>query len=134
MAATRINQHGARHKLVKYVLWANECHDFHIFNDVENLMTVYFITRHIGALEWANEQDVHFDVHLSHLTHFDDLQASDTVIGTLPIHLVADLNARGIRYVHLSMHVPVHLRGIELSAQQLHDCQIQLEEFYVTRR
>jgi CRISPR-associated protein Csx16 len=55
--------------------------------------------------------------------------AEDTVIGTLPIHLVADLHVRGIRYVHLSMHVPAHFRGLELSAQQLRDCHIRLENF-----
>ena len=79
---------------------------FYILNDVENKMTVYFITRHKGALEWAKEEHVHYDVHVTHLANFDELRAEDTVIGTLPIHLVADLHVRGIRYVHLSMHVP----------------------------
>lgn len=106
---------------------------FYILNDVENKMTVYFITRHKGALEWAKEEHVHYDVHVTHLANFDELRAEDTVIGTLPIHLVADLHVRGIRYVHLSMHVPAHFRGLELSAQQLRDCRIRLEEFYVVR-
>jgi CRISPR-associated protein Csx16 len=45
----------------------------YILNDVENKMTVYFITRHKGALEWAKEEHVHYDVHFTHLANFDEL-------------------------------------------------------------
>lgn len=30
-------------------------------------MTTYFITRHHGAIDWADANDVHFDVHLENL-------------------------------------------------------------------
>ena len=96
-------------------------------------MTTYFITRHLNALQWASEQNTHYDVHLVHLNASEKLKAGDTIIGTLPIQLVADLNARSIHYIHLSMQVPVHLRGIELTIQQLRDCKIQLEKFHVSR-
>lgn len=94
-------------------------------------MTVYFISRHAGALDWAKEQNIHFDIHLTHLDNLDGLNPNDIIIGTLPINMVADLNMRQIRYVHLSLRIPAKLRGIELNAEQLRLCQIQLQEFSV---
>ena len=96
-------------------------------------MTVYFVTRHIGALQWACEHNAHYDVHLTHVDDLTLFKAKDMVIGTLPIQWVADLNAQGVHYMHLSMDIPAHLRGVELNAQQLCDCHIRLEAFQVTR-
>lgn len=97
-------------------------------------MTTYFITRHTGALDWAKLNGVHFDVHLEHLLNFDELNAGDVIIGTLPINIVADLNQMGVRYVHLSLNIPPHLRGVELTAEQLGECSASLEEFEVVKK
>lgn len=97
-------------------------------------MTIYFVSRHDGALQWAKMKGLAFDVHLTHLTDLDDLHAHDVVIGTLPIQLVCQLNGRGIRYVHLSLNIPVQLRGIELTAAQLMQCQASLEEYNVQQK
>lgn len=96
-------------------------------------MTTYLITRHPGALHWARQKKLHFDVHTEHLESFDGLGAGDVVIGTLPINMVYELNRRQIRYVHLSLQIPRELRGIELNADQLHQCNAELQEFRVER-
>ena len=95
-------------------------------------MTTYFVTRHLGALEWARQNNTPFDVHLIHLASLGELQVGDVVIGTLPINLVCLLNEMAVRYIHLSLDIPAHLRGIELSAQQLDaECHASLQEFIV---
>lgn len=47
------------------------------------------------------------------------IDASDTVLGVLPIHLAASVCERGARYGHLEMSVPANRRGTELSADEL---------------
>ena len=96
-------------------------------------MTTYFITRHTGALQWAVAHDIHFDIHLEHLLSLDKLQAGDVIIGTLPINLIYQINQLGVRYLHLSLQIPPHLRGVELDIEQLKVCQATLEEFVVTK-
>ena len=96
-------------------------------------MTIYFVTRHVGALQWAKLNALHFDVHLEHLIDFDQLNQNDVIIGTLPINMVYMLNIKGIRYIHLSLEIPPHLRGIELTADQLTECKASLEAFSVKK-
>lgn len=94
-------------------------------------MTVYFITRHPGALQWAQQHQLHYDVHAEHLLCISQLQTGDTVVGTLPINMVYKLNNKGVSYIHLSLEIPPHLRGIELTAEQLNGCKATLEKFEV---
>lgn len=96
-------------------------------------MTTYLITRHLGAVDWARKQGVYFDVHVTHLCSVDHFQKGDVVLGTLPVNMVYQLNCQGVHYMHLSMKIPEHLRGVELSAEQLGDCEAELLEFAVTR-
>lgn len=96
-------------------------------------MTTYFVTRHCGAVQWANTHGITFDVHLEHLHSIDTLCSGDVIIGTLPINIISQVNEMGVRYVHLSLHIPPHLRGIELNAEQLNACDATLEEFHVSR-
>lgn len=96
-------------------------------------MTTYFITRHQGAIDWVRDNQVHFDVHLTHLLSLDKLKSGDTVIGTLPIHIIADINAIGVHYVHLSFNVPAHLRGVELSVEQLTKYNAALQAYDVQK-
>ena len=97
-------------------------------------MTVYFVTRHPGALQWAKQNHLEFDIHLEHLTDLNSLHAQDIVIGTLPINMVYQLNCKDIRYIHLSLEIPPQLRGVELDTQQLNACKAILEEFVVQKR
>jgi CRISPR-associated protein Csx16 len=93
-------------------------------------MTTFFISRHPGAVEWAARQGVHIDRVLPHLDS-DLVQAGDTVAGTLPLPLAADVCARGARYLHLAVSLPLALRGQELSADQLSALGAQLSEYKV---
>lgn len=102
-------------------------------NIEEQIMTTYFITRHPGALAWAKQKQLSYDIHQEHLHCIADFKLGDTVIGSLPINLVYKLNQQGVRYLHLSLELPRNLRGIELSAEQLNECQAELEEFHVTQ-
>ncbi|GIX36117.1 MAG: hypothetical protein KatS3mg126_1896 [Lysobacteraceae bacterium] len=95
-------------------------------------MGTLFVSRHPGALAWARKRGVEATV----VTHLDVQQVrdGDVVIGTLPVHLAAEVCARGARYVHLSIEVPVELRGRELSEAEMEDLGAQLVEFEVVRR
>lgn len=93
-------------------------------------MTTFFVTRHPGAIEWAGQHDINFDQHLTHLDPAR-ISAGDTVIGSLPIHLAAEVCARGARYFNLSIDLPAGLRGQELDAATLDQCTARLEEYRV---
>jgi CRISPR-associated protein Csx16 len=94
-------------------------------------MTTYFVSRHSGAREWAEMQGIvaeqveHFDVAI--------VQDGDVVIGTLPINLVAEVNKRGGRYLHLTMAVPQSRRGDDLTADEMKTFGACLQE-YSSRR
>lgn len=96
-------------------------------------MTTFLVTRHPGAIDWARRNAVQFNVHLEHLPDLAQLKKGDCVVGTLPVNLVYQLNLIGVRYLHLALDIPQHLRGIELTAEQLDACQAQLVEFCVSK-
>ena len=81
-------------------------------------MTTYFVSRHPGAIEWAAAQQLGIDHFLPHLD-LAQVQAGDTVIGTLPVNLAARVCAAGAAYWQLSLALPAELRGRELSAEEL---------------
>ncbi|MCB1770006.1 MAG: CRISPR-associated protein Csx16, partial [Candidatus Competibacteraceae bacterium] len=81
-------------------------------------MTTYFVTRHPGAVDWAATEGLIVDIQAAHLDP-QIIQAGDTVIGTLPIHLAAQVCERGGRYLHLSMEIPQEARGCELTVADL---------------
>ncbi len=93
-------------------------------------MTTWFISRHPGAKAWAIEQGLRIDQHLSHLDTAR-IQSGDTVIGTLPVHLAAAVCSQGARFFNLSLDLPAHWRGRELSAYELRQCQARLECFEI---
>lgn len=95
-------------------------------------MTIWLVTRHPGAIEWATRHGVAWDRHVVHLDPCE-VAAGDTVIGSLPINLVADICARGAIYFNLSLNLPVHLRGQELDVDDLEHCQAILEKYYVRK-
>lgn len=93
-------------------------------------MTTFFISRHPGAVVWAMRQGLHIDRVVPHLDPAD-VAAGDTVMGTLPVPLAANVCARGARYIHLSVNLPAELRGQELSADQLDALGAALCEYRV---
>lgn len=94
---------------------------------------LYLLTRHEGTLEWLKQQlnSQRPFVHIKHLDDASALRAGDHVCGNLPLDRVAKLNALGIRYSHLVIQVPFHLRGTELSAADLDAHGAHLQEFRV---
>ena len=93
-------------------------------------MTTFFITRHPGAVEWARRQGLAVDRQLAHLDP-QAIHPGDIVIGILPVHLVAQVCARGGRYLHLSLDLPAEARGRELSADELEQFGARLEGYVV---
>ena len=95
-------------------------------------MTTWFITRHPGARHWAEQQRLAVDRYCVHLDPAN-VAAGDIVIGSLPVHLAAAVCACGARYLNLSLDLPAHARGKELSAAELAAFNARLEEFQVVR-
>ena len=52
--------------------------------------------------------------------------------GSLPVNLAAQVCAAGATYWHLSLEVPVELRGLELSADDLQRLAARIERFEVS--
>ena len=94
-------------------------------------MTTYFVTRHPGALAWAQRHGVQVDRQLAHLDA-SVVEAGDTVIGILPVNLAAQVCARGGRYLNLSLDLPAEARGRELSADELEAYGARLEAYAVS--
>lgn len=95
-------------------------------------MTSYFVSRHPGALEWAADEGIQVDQRIEHLT-VDLVQPGDVVMGTLPINLVAEVCARGGRYLHLSLDLPPEWRGRDLTVEEMRECGARVEEYRVIR-
>jgi CRISPR-associated protein Csx16 len=93
----------------------------------------YLITRHPGALDWLKGQVQQPFRHETHLTDLNVIKWGDCIMGTLPLHLIAAICARGARYFHLDVELPDYLRGAELSAQQLTELNAALVEYSVLR-
>ncbi|MBB4302851.1 CRISPR-associated protein Csx16 [Rhodobium orientis] len=94
-------------------------------------MTTYFVTRHSGAVEWARRQGIAAEA-VSHLD-VETVKSGDTVLGTLPVNLVAEINRRGARYLHLRLDVPLQHRGQELTVEDMETFGARFEEFEVKR-
>jgi CRISPR-associated protein Csx16 len=95
-------------------------------------VTTYFVSRHLGAIAWAAEKGIHVDAFVEHLNP-DDIREGDTVIGSLPVNLAAQVCARGARYLHLSLELPPELRGRELTVEEMRACGARIQAFRVER-
>jgi CRISPR-associated protein Csx16 len=93
-------------------------------------MTVYFVSRHPGARQWAEEEGITVDAVVDHLDPAS-VRDGDTIIGSLPINMAAQVCALGCRYLHLCLVVPREFRGCELTAEQMRVCGARLEEYKV---
>lgn len=94
-------------------------------------MTAYFVTRHPGALEWAQKQGIAAEP----VSHLDPaiIKPLDLVLGTLPVHVAGEICTRGGRYFHLTMSIPEEARGRELSSEEMERFGAKLEEFKICR-
>ncbi|WP_354671191.1 CRISPR-associated protein Csx16 [Thiohalobacter sp. IOR34] len=92
----------------------------------------WFVSRHPGAVEWAQRQGIAVDNMVDHLDP-EQVEAGDTVIGTLPVHLAARICERGARYWHLTLNLTADMRGRELSADDLDAAGARLEAFNIRK-
>lgn len=92
----------------------------------------YFISRHPGAAAWASARALAVDRFAAELDTAQ-IRAGDIVMGTLPVHLAAAVCARGGRYLHLSLDLPLARRGAELDAAGMEACGARLEEFRIAK-
>ncbi len=92
----------------------------------------FFVTRHAGAVEWAARQGVAVDRTVAHLD-LAEVRRGDVVIGTLPVHLAAEVCESGARYLHLVLDLPPEQRGLELTAEEMARCGPRLVEYRVER-
>lgn len=115
------------------LVWRIEPHEIFLENRYsDDAMTTYFISRHLGALEWLNAQHIAVDRQLSHLEG-ERLEPGDRVIGTLPVHLAWHVCQQGAEYWHLTLDMPAEWRGRELNAEQMQASKARLERFVITR-
>lgn len=95
-------------------------------------MANWFISRHPGAIEWAKQQNLHIDHWVSHLNPAE-VQTGDMVMGTLPIHLVAQICAKGARFQFLAMNLSAKQRGKELAASDMTKNSCSLIEYFAKK-
>ena len=96
-------------------------------------MTTYFVTRHSGARDWAQDKGIRVDQVVDHLD-VTQVRAGDVVIGSLPVNLAAEVCERGGHYLHLSLDLPSKLRGKELTAEDMRALGARVEEYVVVRK
>lgn len=94
--------------------------------------TIWFVSRHPGAVEWAARRGLIVDRQIAHL-ETGEVKPGDTVIGTLPVNLAAEVCRRGARYLNLSLDLPLEARGRELTAEELERFGARLERLVVER-
>ena len=95
-------------------------------------MTVYFVSRHSGAVAWARARGFTVDCQEDHLDP-EKITAGDVVIGSLPVNLAAKVCRAGGQYWHLSLELPRDWRGKELTSQEMIDFGARVEEFRIER-
>lgn len=114
-------------------------HKLEIFKDVapsiraeDRQRTVWFSTRHKGAVEWAERHGIRVDRLVDHID-IAEIAPGDMVIGILPVHLVAQVCAREARFFNFTLDVPPDFRGRELTLDELERFGARLEEYRVER-
>lgn len=98
------------------------------------LPTVCLISRHPGACEWLSKrlqpELCRKEVELPAL---ERIARTDWVVGNLPIHLIAELTSRRVRYFHLVLDLPPERRGHELTVEDMERYGARLEEYRAFR-
>lgn len=95
-------------------------------------MTVWFVSRHQGAIDWVKESDIQVDRFVAHL-NVAEVEHGDTVIGTLPVHLAAEICAKGAKFAFLELPQTLEGRGSEYTAQDMREMGARLQRFDVKK-
>lgn len=93
----------------------------------------YIITRHCGAIEWFRRHLAASTGPIQVLAHLDNVPfgPGDRVYGVLPLGLAADVCASGAELHVLTCDTPAHLRGRELTADELEQLGARLVRYEV---
>ncbi len=93
-------------------------------------MATWFVSRHLGAIEWMKMQDCSVDHWVEHL-NVDDVNSGDTVIGIVPLFLAAELYRKKVRFLALVLPQSLGDRGGEHSYQEMLIREAYLQEYQV---
>ena len=87
------------------------------------------VTRHPALVEWfgIHHPELFFTEILSHASE-EDVRDQD-VVGVLPMRLASCCGT----FTELSLEVPAHLRGKELSVQDIDSCNPTLTQYRVIK-
>lgn len=95
---------------------------------------VLIVTRHNATVEWLKNTITSDEADEMVVTaHYTPGMAQGFlyVVGILPINMVAELYAEGIRYYQVTMDVPEEFRGKELSIEQMDEFNARLVQYRV---
>ena len=92
--------------------------------------TVWFVTRHSGAIEWAKTAGIAWDRLVGHLDP-KDVRPGDIVLGTLPMHEAALICSKGAQFWALTLCSGLQDRGRELLPGELAQRGVTLRRFTV---
>lgn len=95
-------------------------------------MTIYFISRHVGARDWAEPLGMVVDRWVDHL-NLAILGPGGLVLGALQVHLATWVYQRSARHVHLAIDLARCDRGRELTAEDLRLRSARLEGYDICR-
>ena len=95
-------------------------------------MSVWFVSRHQGAIDWIKEQQIQIDCWTTHID-CKDVEPGDTVIGVMSLAMAANFCEKNVKCLVLTYDVPQALRGQELDAKTLADFGCKLVRYQVTR-
>lgn len=95
-------------------------------------MTVWFVSRHPGAIAWAKNQALPIDRWVTHLAT-SDVAPGDLIVGTLPMSAASTVCEKGARFFSLEVRLAEHQRGRELTEEELKHLNCTLQEFKVQR-
>jgi CRISPR-associated protein Csx16 len=93
-------------------------------------MSRWFVSRHPGAIAWAQSQHLRVDRWVPHLD-VADVRDGDVVMGTLPVHLAQQVCARGAAFYFLSVEILASQRGQELSRDEMMAANCSLVKYVV---
>ncbi|MFV2029260.1 CRISPR-associated protein Csx16 [Neisseria sp. S1] len=92
---------------------------------------IYFVSRHEGAIEWMKQQpEWRVDRFVRHLDPVY-VRPGDVVLGTLPLHLAAEVCARGAAFYFLTLPQTESRRGSEYSVEEMERLGCRLQRFDV---
>lgn len=95
-------------------------------------MLTWFVSRHGGAIDWIKQIGIPIDRFCHHLSEVS-VAPGDVVMGTLPVHMAAQVCAQGAYFFELVIDLPESFRGRELDKDALLRFNARLVPFMVVQ-